>query len=169
MGELLSYFQRTVFSVGTPSGSGLNLQNNVEYTRSCVFRGEPSSGILTNVVFFSKGELTKETWVYDARRAFRRPTSTKPLRREELAEFVRCFGDGPAGDSVRRESDAAHGRWRRYSSEELSDASYDFNQITGEATDPNSTKTHLELINQVEADLVDALANIRTLKQRRMM
>ena len=122
-----------------------------------------TSGTLTNVVFFSKGEATKETWIYDARTSFRRPTSTKPLSAEELAEFVTCFGDSPTGESTRRESDAKDGRWRRYSVEQLSDASYNFNQLVFDTKAFYSSKSHKELLNQVEASLEDALEEVRAL------
>lgn len=122
-----------------------------------------TTGTLTNVMFFSKGEATKETWVYDARTSFRQPTSTKPLRAEELAEFLTCFGESPTGESPRKEADAPGGRWRRYSIARLSEASYDLNRVTLDTSNLSPSKSHRELLNQVETNLMSALEDVRAL------
>jgi type I restriction enzyme M protein len=122
-----------------------------------------TTGTLTNVVFFSKGDPTKETWIYDARTSFRRPTSTRPLRADELAEFVACFGENPNGNSYRTESDAAEGRWRRYPIEQLSDKSFDFNRLNLPTPSQRSAESHKDLLNQVEQDLIGALQDVRAL------
>lgn len=122
-----------------------------------------TSGTLTNAVFFTKGERTKETWIYDARSTFRRPTSRKPLRSDELAEFVNCFGENPFGDSIRKESDASPGRWLRYSADQLSDVGYNFNLLADVAVASRTSKSHKELLREIEDNLIGALEDVRAL------
>ena len=75
-----------------------------------------AGGVKTNVLFFQKGEPTKDIWVYDYRTGVKHTMATKPLTREHLQDFVDCYCSGHMED--RRETyDAAtnpNGRWRRF-------------------------------------------------------
>ena len=80
-----------------------------------------ANGVKTNVLFFEKGEPTRDIWVYDYRTGVKHTMATKPMTRAHLQEFVDCYCSGHMED--RRETyDAAtnpNGRWRRFSEEEV--------------------------------------------------
>src|SRR5207302_3434481 len=72
-----------------------------------------SPGVKANVVFFTKGAKTEQTWIYDARTNV--PGITKkdrPLTPAHFAEFEKCYGPDPNGGSKRKEKDSAQDRWR---------------------------------------------------------
>ncbi|MFN8636954.1 MAG: class I SAM-dependent DNA methyltransferase [Chloroflexota bacterium] len=84
-----------------------------------------SPGTKTNVVFFSKGRPTTETWIYDGRSNV--PAITKkdrPLTAAHFAEFERCYGDDPDGRGARDATDSGEDRWRRFSIEEIKARDY---------------------------------------------
>ena len=55
-----------------------------------------SPGTKTNVIFFTKGYHTENTWVYDARTNVPRITKKdRPLTPQHFAEFEVCFGPNP--------------------------------------------------------------------------
>lgn len=82
-----------------------------------------SAGTKTNVIFFTKGEPTQTTWVYDGRTNVPHITKKdRPLSADHLAEFERCFGDDPFARGKRTEKDSPAGdngyhggnRWRPF-------------------------------------------------------
>ena len=80
-----------------------------------------ANGVKTNVLFFDKGEPTKDIWVYDYRTGVKHTMATKPMERKDLQEFVDCYCSGHMQD--RKETydkeNNPNGRWRRYSEEEV--------------------------------------------------
>ena len=80
-----------------------------------------ANGVKTNVLFFEKGEPTKDIWVYDYRTGIKHTLATKPMRREHLQDFVDCYCSGHMSD--RKETyDAennSNGRWRRFAENEV--------------------------------------------------
>ena len=80
-----------------------------------------ANGGKTNVLFFEKGEPTKDIWVYDYRTCFKHTMVTKPMTREHLQEFVDCYCSGHMQD--RKETYDAevnpNGRWRRYTEDDV--------------------------------------------------
>ena len=80
-----------------------------------------ANGVKTNVLFFEKGEPTKDIWVYDYRTGVKHTMSTKPMTREHLQEFVDCYCSGHIED--RKETfdieTNPNGRWRRFSEENV--------------------------------------------------
>ena len=80
-----------------------------------------ANGVKTNVLFFEKGEPTKDIWVYDYRTGVKHTMATKPLTREHLNEFVDCYCSGHREDRKETyEKDSnPNGRWRKYSEEEV--------------------------------------------------
>ena len=80
-----------------------------------------ANAVKTNVLFFEKGEPTKDIWVYDYRTGIKHTLATKPMTREHLQDFVDCYCSGHMED--RRETYNAetnpNGRWRRFSAEEV--------------------------------------------------
>ncbi len=80
-----------------------------------------ANGVKTNVLFFDKGEPTKDIWVYDYRTGVKHTMATKPMTREHLQEFVDCYCSGHMQDrkeTYDKETNP-NGRWRRYSEEEV--------------------------------------------------
>ena len=80
-----------------------------------------ANGVKTNVLFFDKGEPTKDIWVYDYRTDIKHTMATKPMTREHLQEFVDCYCSGHRQD--RKETYDAdtnpNGRWRKFSETEV--------------------------------------------------
>ncbi|HBN14203.1 MAG: DNA methyltransferase [Gammaproteobacteria bacterium] len=83
-------------------------------------------GVKANVLFFDNREAspnpwTKEVWYYDYRTNVHHTLKKKPLRYEDLAEFIACYN--PENRHKRKPTWDADtnpdGRWRKYSYEEL--------------------------------------------------
>ena len=79
------------------------------------------ANVKANVLFFIKGEPTKETWYYDYRTDVKHTLATNPLQRHHLDDFVACYN---ADDlSARKETydneTNPNGRWRKYDVAEL--------------------------------------------------
>ena len=69
-----------------------------------------AQGVRANVLFFSRGGKTEETWVYDYRTGIKHTLANNKLERRHLDDFVTCFTQ-----KTRTESE----RWHRFSQEEL--------------------------------------------------
>jgi len=79
-----------------------------------------SQGVKANVVFFTKGDKTQTTWIYDCRTNI--PGITKkdrPLTAEHFAEFEKCFGQDPNGRSKRKPADSKQDRWHSFDISEI--------------------------------------------------
>ena len=80
-----------------------------------------AGGVKTNVLFFQKGEPTKDIWVYDYRTGVKHTQVTKPMTRADLQDFVECYRSGHLED--RQETYDAetnpNGRWRRFPEAEV--------------------------------------------------
>ena len=80
-----------------------------------------AQGVKANVLFFTKGQPTKEVWYYDYRTDVKYTLATNKLERHHLDDFVKCYN--PENINARTETYDAEsnpsGRWRKYSVEEL--------------------------------------------------
>lgn len=85
-----------------------------------------ANGVKANVLFFdnreaSKDPWTKEIWYYDYRTNIHHTLKKKPLRFEDLAEFIDCYN--PKNRHARQETwhevNNPEGRWRKYSYEQV--------------------------------------------------
>lgn len=80
-----------------------------------------AQGVQTNVLFFKKGEETKDVWYYDYRTDVKHTLVSNPLTRKHLDDFVKCYSSDDL--SKRQETydkdSNPNGRWRKYSKEEL--------------------------------------------------
>lgn len=80
-----------------------------------------ANGVKANVLFFTKGEPTKETWYYDYRSGVKHTLATNPMQRHHLDDFVACYN--APNISARKETYDAeanpNGRWRKYDATEL--------------------------------------------------
>jgi type I restriction enzyme M protein len=89
-----------------------------------------SQGVKANVVFFTKGEPTETTWIYDARTNV--PGITKkdrPLTSEHFSEFEKCYGADPNGRSKRNSSDSKEDRWRAFPIGDIKERDYKFDGL----------------------------------------
>lgn len=80
-----------------------------------------AQGVKANVLFFAKGQPTKEIWYYDYRTGIKHTLATRPMLRSHLDDFVVCYH---ADDINNRQQtwDAENqpdGRWRKYSYDEI--------------------------------------------------
>lgn len=80
-----------------------------------------AQGVKANVLFFTKGQPTKEIWYYDYRTCIKHTLATRPMLRSHLDDFVACYH---ADDINKRQQtwDAENhpdGRWRKYSCDEI--------------------------------------------------
>jgi type I restriction enzyme M protein len=79
-----------------------------------------SPGTKTNVIFFTKGQPTKATWIYDARANAQMITKKeRPLTAAHFAGFEVCYGPDPHGRRTRTEADSIDDRWRRFDVEAI--------------------------------------------------
>ncbi|MGQ0745124.1 MAG: type I restriction-modification system subunit M [Acidimicrobiales bacterium] len=124
-----------------------------------------AQGVKANVVFFERKPAaadpwTKETWVYDLRTNKHFTLKTKPLRGEDLADFVDCY---QASDRSRR---VETNRFRRFSIDELTardKANLDITWLRDESLDDASTLPApavlaAEIVEELEAALTQFTA-----------
>lgn len=85
-----------------------------------------ANGVKANVLFFdnreaSKDPWTKEIWYYDYRTNIHHTLKKKPLRFDDLSEFIGCYN--PKNRHVRQETwheaNNPEGRWRKFSYEQV--------------------------------------------------
>ena len=85
-----------------------------------------AQGVKANVIFFDNHEAspspwTRQVWYYDYRTNIHHTLKKKPMRFEDLTEFIECYN--PKNRHQRKatwnEDDAPEGRWRSYSYEEI--------------------------------------------------
>ena len=83
-------------------------------------------GVKANVIFFDNREAspdpwTKEVWYYDYRTNIHHTLKKKPMRFEDLAEFIECYNPGNRHKrkAIWDEEKNPDGRWRSYSYDEL--------------------------------------------------
>lgn len=69
-----------------------------------------AQGVRANVLFFSRGGKTTETWVYDYRTGVKHTLANNKLERRHLDDFVVCYTQ-----KKRAETD----RWHRFAADEL--------------------------------------------------
>jgi len=84
-----------------------------------------ANGVKANVLFFdnkpaSKDPWTKEVWIYDYRTNVHHTLKKKPLRLEDLQDFIKLYN--PANRHKRNETwnpENEEGRWRKFSYDEI--------------------------------------------------
>lgn len=80
-----------------------------------------AQGVKANVLFFTKGQPTRDIWIYDYRTGVKHTLATNKLERRHLDDFVSLYHAENIGD--RRETYDAEknpsGRWRRYGIDEI--------------------------------------------------
>lgn len=71
-----------------------------------------ANGVKANVLFFTKGNNTKEVWYYDYRTEIKHTLATNPIQRHHLDDFVLCYKNENRKDDF-------NPRWKRFSKTEI--------------------------------------------------
>lgn len=132
-----------------------------------------AQGVKANVLFFTKGQPTREIWFYDYRTDVKHTLATNKLERHHLDDFVSCYH--PENINARTETYNAEnnpqGRWRKYGIEEILNRDKTSLDITwikqgGEEDDRtlselmDDIKAQSDTIARAVAELQKLLANI---------
>ena len=80
-----------------------------------------AQGVKANVLFFTKGQPTKEIWFYDYRTGVKHTLATNKLQRHHLDDFVQCYhaDDLSARKETYDSKNNPSGRWRKYGINEI--------------------------------------------------
>ena len=126
-----------------------------------------AQGVKANVLFFQKGTPTKNVWYYDYRTGIKHTLATKPMMRNHLDDFVKCYH---AEDiSQRKETyseENPNGRWRKYPVSELlkrDKTSLDITWI--KQTDDDEDISLGELISTIEEKSNNIITAVQKLKE----
>lgn len=121
--------------------------------------------VKTNVLFFEKGEPTKDIWVYDYRTGIKHTMATKPMTREHLQEFVDCYCTGHMEDRAETYNavENPNGRWRRYSEEEVT-AREDLNFKWLDFTEEDG-RSIADILEEIQEDADGIIAEVTQLKE----
>ena len=128
-----------------------------------------AQGVKANVLFFTKGQSTKEIWFYDYRTGVKHTLATNKLERHHLDDFVKCYNVDDM--SVRKETYDAEsnpsGRWRRYTIDEImarDKTSLDITWIKQGGDEDNRTLAELMVeIEEKSQNISNAVAELRKL------
>ena len=77
-----------------------------------------AQGVKANVLFFVKGQPTKDIWFYDYRTDVKHTLATNKLQRHHLDGFVACYTANPRVETYNKDT-ARDGRWRKYAIEDI--------------------------------------------------
>lgn len=124
-----------------------------------------ANGVKTNVLFFDKGEPTKDIWVYDYRTGIKHTMATKPMTRANLDEFVKCYCSGHMEDRRPTYSeDNPNGRWRKFSEDEVKNANtLDFKWLDLEEKDERTIKQVLDDMQAESDGIAEAVTKLKEL------
>lgn len=128
-----------------------------------------AQGVKANVLFFIKGQPTKEIWYYDYRTGVKHTLATNKLERHHLDDFVSCYN--PDNISERHETYNAEtnssGRWRRYSIDEIiarDKTSLDITWIKqGDEEDNRTLAELMATIEEKSQNISNAVAELKKL------
>ncbi len=126
-----------------------------------------AQGVKANVLFFdrkpaSETPWTKKLWIYDLRTNKHFTLKTRPLKREDLDDFVQCYRPEKLHQrSPTWSEDTPTGRWRAYDYEELINrdkASLDIFWLKDEALEdsenlPEPAVLAIEIVEDLQAAL----------------
>ena len=124
-----------------------------------------ANGVKTNVLFFDKGEPTKDIWVYDYRTGIKHTMATKPMTRANLDEFVECYCSGHQQERKATYSvDNPNGRWRCFTEEEVKKSdTLDFKWLDLEEKDERTVKEVLDDMQAESDGIAEAVAKLKEL------
>ena len=126
-------------------------------------------GVKANVLFFVKGQPTKEIWYYDYRTGVKHTLATNKLERHHLDDFVSCYNSDNIAErheTYNTETNPS-GRWRRYTIDEImarDKTSLDITWIR--QGDEEDNRTLAELMTDIEEksqNISNAVAELKKL------
>ena len=127
-----------------------------------------AQGVKANVLFFTKGEPTRDVWFYDYRTGVKHTLANNKLERRHLNDFVSCYN--PDNISARTETYNAetepNGRWRKYPAEELLKRDKTSLDITWMKIEDTDGRTLAELMADIETksnNIASAVAQLKEL------
>ena len=111
-----------------------------------------AQGVKANVLFFTKGEKTKDIWFYDYRTGIKHTLANNTMERHHLDDFVVCYNAENIND--RKETwDAEtnpNGRWRKYPVKEILERDKTSLDITWIKFQDDTDYTLAELVSSIE-------------------
>lgn len=122
-------------------------------------------GVKTVVLFFDKGTPTKDIWVYDYRTDIKHTLKKKPLRREDLQDFVDCYCSGHLEDRIETYNEETNpdGRWRKFTADEIAERQdLNFKWLNYEKED---TRSISEIFEEMQNGSKNIVATIDSLKE----
>lgn len=126
-----------------------------------------AQGVKANVLFFTKGEPTKDVWYYDYRTGVKHTLANNKLERRHLDDFVRCYS--PENLSLREETYKAetepNGRWRKYSADELLGRDKTSLDITWVKIEDTDDRTLSELMADIKTSSDNIAAAVSKLQE----
>ena len=127
-----------------------------------------AQGVKANVLFFTKGEPTRDVWFYDYRTGVKHTLANNKLERRHLNDFVSCYN--PDNISARTETYNAetepNGRWRKYPAEDLLKRDKTSLDITWMKIEDTDDRTLAELMADIETksnNIASAVAQLKEL------
>jgi len=122
-----------------------------------------ANGVKTNVLFFDKGEPTKDIWVYDYRTGIKHTQVQNPLKRSDLQDFVDCYCSGHMEDRQQTWSEEnPNGRWRHFSEEDVANAdNLDFKWLNLEESDDRTVGEILDEMQEEADGIADAVTRLK--------
>ncbi len=127
-----------------------------------------AQGVKANVLFFTKGEPTRDVWFYDYRTGVKHTLANNKLERRHLNDFVACYN--PDNISARTETYNAetepNGRWRKYPAEDLLKRDKTSLDITWMKIEDTDDRTLAELMADIETksnNIASAVAQLKEL------
>ena len=125
-----------------------------------------ANGVKANVLFFQKGSKTEKIWYYDYRTNINRTLKQKPLRFEDLEEFVSLYHSSDRTE-IWSESNP-DGRWRKFSIDEIvsrEKINLDIFWLKDENyMNLNNLPELDEIIDKIYQDLESVLRSVQTIK-----
>ncbi len=126
-----------------------------------------AQGVKANVLFFTKGEPTRDIWFYDYRTGVKHTLANNKLERRHLDDFVACYN--PDNISARTETYNAetepNGRWRKYPAEDLLKRDKTSLDITWMKIEDTDDRTLAELMADIEAKSNNIAIAVAQLKE----
>ena len=126
-----------------------------------------ANGVKTNVLFFDKGEPTQDIWVYDYRTGIKHTLTMKPMKREDLDDFVTCYCSGHMQDRKQTYSkDNPNGRWRKFTAKEVysrDQLKLDFKWMDLSEKDNRTLAELLQDMKDKSANIAKAVAELEKL------
>lgn len=128
-----------------------------------------SPGVMTNVLFFTRGESdagnTEQVWIYDMRHNSPKIGKKRPLKPEDFHEFETEYGEDALGGGIRRDQ-GAQSPWRCFDRQFIADRS-DNLDITwlADRRDGDVPSEPEEISEAIRAHLLAALSEIEAVTQ----